>query len=87
MSLPTLSFRFNVVELILHPLKVGRFHRPVSVGLLQGGVLPLMMLMSIVLEYLRCLCWVYKIFRPECHILRQLCVVDVQLGPLGVGLQ
>jgi hypothetical protein len=87
MSLPTLSFSVNVLELILHPLKVGRLHRPVSVGLLQGGVLPVMMLMSIVLEYLRCLCWVYKIFRSERHILRQLGVIYVQLGPLGVGLQ
>lgn len=86
--MPTLPFSVNALELIIHPLKGGRLHRPVSVGLLQGGVLPLMMLMSIVLEYLRCLSWVYKIFRSECHILRQLRVIDVQLGPLGVvGLQ
>jgi len=85
--MPTLSFSVNVLELILHSLKVGRLHRPVSVGLLQGGMLPVMMLMSIVLEYLRCLSWVYKIFRSECHILCQLCVIDVQLGPLRVCLQ
>jgi hypothetical protein len=85
--MPNLFFSVNVLQLNIHPLKVGRLHRPVSVGLLQGRVLPVMMLMSIVLEYLRCLCWVCKIFSPECHILRQLGVIDVQLGPLGIGLQ
>jgi hypothetical protein len=84
--MPNLSFCINVLELIFH-LKEGWLHRPVSVGLLQSGVLPLMMLLSIILEYLWGLCWVSKIFRSECHILRQLCVVDVELGPLGVGLK
>lgn len=75
-SMPNLSFSINVLELIFH-FKEGRLHRPVSVGLLQSGVLPVMMLLSIVLEYLWSLCWVSKIFRSECHILCQLGVVDV----------
>jgi hypothetical protein len=50
-------------------------------------VLPVMMLLSIVLEYLWGLCWVSKIFCSERHVLRQLGVVDVHLGPLGVGLK
>jgi hypothetical protein len=84
--MPNLSFSIQVLELILH-LNKGGLHRPVSVGLLQSGVLPVMMLLSIVLEYLWGLCWVSKIFRSERHVLRQLGVVDVHLGPLGVGLK
>ena len=84
--MPSLCLRVNFLKLILH-LKVGRLHWPLSLGLLQSGVLAVMMLFSIVLEYLRGLYWVSKIFRSECHILRQLGVVDVQLGPLGVGLK
>ena len=86
MPMPSLCLRVNFLKMILH-LKVGWLHRPLSLGMLQSGVLAVMMLFSIVLEYLRGLYWVSKIFRSECHILRQLGVVDVQLGPLGVGLK
>ncbi len=50
--MPNLAILVNLLELIL-PLKEGWWlHRPLSVRLLQSGVLLSVMMLSIVLEYL-----------------------------------